>query len=813
MADIDELIGKQGLDGIDQAIVKMETLYDVILKDIKAATQLTNEIANSKNIKDLASSIEDLQRKVNGVSASQKIYTQAMADAAITRQKEIAAMKDVSRETLAVTTAYEKAAVAQKRLEETAKAAWFEFGKGSQQFKAAAEASNKALNEIKALDATLGNAKRNVGNYNNQLFSMTQVLRELPAFTYSAQMGIMAVSNNLPMLADEFRRVKAEVGGTLPALAKFGKSLLTFPNIFAIAIGLFTIYYKEISSFIGINDKAKESVDALAEAVKGTEVVSAKEGLLKLSESIKLVKEGTISSEAALKLYNETMGQTAGKLDNWQLAEEQILKNGNAWIQLTIDKAKAQVHLNRAVELGLNQEEGPNMLDQLKAGLLTSPLVISNWGKNSAELTQKFTDILVSTLQKRNFKLKEQVEEETKLFADLNKSIAEREKQLGFKGEEKSGTKSTVGKTAKDLVDKAKEAKKAFDDAMAKAYRIFDGDPMGSNEEKEVVKRQIARLEAFQKKFNEISDDIKRSWLGLQPDLSDEAANQLNIDINNRERGGGTKEKEKKENELLEKKLDLLKDYVQQAQQILGGLADFTDSLFAREMANLDAKEQRLNELHDQELKQIEASGLSQGKKEKAKQRLEAETAAKQKQIDKEKRKATVEQAKLDKVYMALQIIGATGIAIMQSWKNPALAIAAGVTGALQLAALAAAPLPAYKDGRKGGPATMALVSEVGQEGMIDKQGNFSLLPAKPAITFIPEGASVIPFNEMVKTGALTRLAKEGGTVTTDRMQDALLAETVEQLIGLRSDLRAKNFNLNENTLRGYDSYIQSKIK
>lgn len=64
MADIDELIGKEALEGADLAIDKMGKLYDVILKDVKAAQDLTHELSNSRTITDLAKAVEELEKSI-----------------------------------------------------------------------------------------------------------------------------------------------------------------------------------------------------------------------------------------------------------------------------------------------------------------------------------------------------------------------------------------------------------------------------------------------------------------------------------------------------------------------------------------------------------------------------------------------------------------------------------------------------------------------------------------------------------------------------------------------------------------------------
>ena len=76
------------------------------------------------------------------------------------------------------------------------------------------ESINQADTKMKELDATIGNHQRNVGNYGKQWnglsMSIQQLGRELPSLAYGPKVFFSAISNNLPILADEIRRARTE---------------------------------------------------------------------------------------------------------------------------------------------------------------------------------------------------------------------------------------------------------------------------------------------------------------------------------------------------------------------------------------------------------------------------------------------------------------------------------------------------------------------------------------------------------------------------------------------------------------------------
>ncbi len=801
MADIEELIGKEGIAGVDLAIVKMEKLYDVIVKDIQGAVTLTNELSNSRSIKDLGEAVMALERKIQTTTNTQKVYTQAMADAAVQRQKEIAALKDVSRETVKAASEHDKFIAVQKRLEKAAQEAWHQHGKNSQQFKDAAAASNKYLNELKALDATLGNARRNVGNYNNQLFSMTQVLRELPAFTYSAQTGMMALSNNLPILADEFQRVKAETGSTGAALAMFGKSLFSFSNIFAIGIGLFTIYYKEIVSFITGTKEATRSIKDMNEAFEqGAKTVSNEIVHLKQLYSTATNIEATYTArknavDELQKLYPAYLGNIKDEeimIGNAQAAYAKLNKE-------LINKAIFQGFTAKANKIG--EELTPLLIELARIENQIESIGGKKGEKNKDGYfmtgAQSARDkLFLSELDSKATSLRDKIEP---LHRELRNLFTVSDRYSSELTSSSTSSATSTGGRAGGRTEKLKN----WNDGDITVRWEHEWRSNGLSQE---TIKQMG--EFYAKMLVDIIAEIDNEY---PKELATKEADALNQQLLNRKSLTQQRADIKAHNE---QKLKDLTEYVQSAMQINQQLHNLSSAFYDRELQALDAKSDRLNELHNQEMQFIEQSGMSQAKKEKAKQRLEAETAAKQKKIDKDKRKATVEQAKLDKVMMALQIIGNTAIAVMANWaKSPALAIAAGAAGALQLATLAAATLPEYKDGRKGGKQELAIVSEEGQEGLRDKHGNLSLLPATKSIVLLPEGSDVIPAHEMIKNKSYIRIAREGGTVTPQRMQDIMLDEAVYELKGLRRDLRDKRFYVDNNSLIGYDQYIQAKIK
>ena len=77
--------------------------------------------------------------------------------------------------------------------------------------------------EISAAEQATGRYQRNVGNYasawNGLGMSVQQVARELPSLAIGWNTFFLAISNNLPMLADELKKASAEYKAFKAAVA------------------------------------------------------------------------------------------------------------------------------------------------------------------------------------------------------------------------------------------------------------------------------------------------------------------------------------------------------------------------------------------------------------------------------------------------------------------------------------------------------------------------------------------------------------------------------------------------------------------
>ena len=153
--------------------------------------------------------------------------------------------------------------------------------------------------KVKELDASMGVHTRKVGDYasgfNMLGFQIQQVARELPSLAYGPQIFFSAISNNLPMLADEIARAKKSVdelkkaGQTFtPVWKQIASSIFSWQTLLVAGVTVLTLYGKEITNWVASLFKGKTTIDASAAALERFNSAMAQGSVSAQSELTKL---------------------------------------------------------------------------------------------------------------------------------------------------------------------------------------------------------------------------------------------------------------------------------------------------------------------------------------------------------------------------------------------------------------------------------------------------------------------------------------------------------------------------------------------
>lgn len=141
------------------------------------------------------------------------------------------------------------------------------------------EAETNAIYQqmIKLQEAT-GNYRLSVGHYQKTWdglgISISQVVRELPAAAVSLNTFFLGISNNIPMVVDEINRLRrqnellaAEGKATVNVTGSIVKALFSWNTALVILLTVFSMFGKQIITWVGNLFKAKNAVISTTKAL------------------------------------------------------------------------------------------------------------------------------------------------------------------------------------------------------------------------------------------------------------------------------------------------------------------------------------------------------------------------------------------------------------------------------------------------------------------------------------------------------------------------------------------------------------------
>ena len=274
------------------------------------------------------------------------------------------------------------------------------------------EAAKQQTNATPLVDADA--ISRKTGNLRMQF---QQVARELPSLAMGPQMFILAVSNNLPMLADAIADVrkqnellKASGQKSVPVWKQLGSALLSWQTALVAGISLLIVFGDEIIEWVGNLFKGEKQVESLAERMKALNDIQREAGLSAAKERSELdvlykatqdhtrsLKERNAAADELQRLYPkyfENLSNEAILAGNASTAYKQLTDNilKAAQARAAQDKItknyERMFQLQRAINADTNWTNRNR--EKTKAGTATRPVdMVSNIGSLAV---QQLTD-------------------------------------------------------------------------------------------------------------------------------------------------------------------------------------------------------------------------------------------------------------------------------------------------------------------------------------------------------------------------------------------------------------------------------------
>ncbi len=421
--------------------------------------------------------------------------------------------------------------------------------------------------KIKELDASMGVHTRNVGNYasgfNMLGFQIQQVARELPSLAYGPQIFFPAISNNLPMLADEIARAKKSVdelkkaGQTFtPVWKQIASSIFSWQTLLVAGVTVLTLYGKEITNWVASLFKGKTTIDASAAALERFNSAMAQGSVSAQSELTKL----NLLYRAATDLSRpyEERAEAVKKLQDiypayfGNMAAEQVMVGNAVGAYENLRDAIIEVAQAKAAQELITE----NVIKKLKIEGTDEYKRIQSYADRIDTLQSKINDLqskgiskkspiieglsgAIAGLEKGIERASEAIRTKLELPDDIPNDIREYLAILDESSEELASVaeKSFIGKTPAELNAEWKKARQEAENAAKKA---------ASDQER--------NLKELTKQLQKLRDDALQAEVDSMKEGTAKKLAQIDLDYQKRARA--IQEAEKKLLELQEKEID-----------------------------------------------------------------------------------------------------------------------------------------------------------------------------------------------------------------------------------------------------------------
>ncbi|TLX73681.1 phage tail tape measure protein [Labilibacter sediminis] len=500
------------------------------------------------------------------------------------------------------------------------------------------------------------------------------------------------------------------------------------------------------------NNNLKESYDEISKQIENISRLSIQEKN-DLREKTKLTLQQAMAELQLQKQKRESLYNSNRELNSFQKIQKSFLEkmadfSSNPYISRAVEEMAKSWENENATEAVKEYDDQLKQLQQTYASLQNQ----YNGLTEIMDAEQLGDDIGIETLANLEEKLGnyqvalKHAARGGEDYVRIQKKIAAVQKEMDKFAPSVStaGDDKDAEKKVKDLANKKEQAEKKLADATLRIRRQLHLDTL-SDEAKELqaikdkyadlynvaveygidttelVDLQNKEIEAKQAEHNKKQAELKR-------EIEEELAQMYRSDFE-REKQAKIKQYEEllklaEENglatleyyQMMQDELELIRNS-EEPRDIFGMTQDDWDELmtsFDKVMVALDMIGQAWSSINqiqnNKENKQLQAYEKNTQKKKDllndqlnkgiiSQEQYNARTAKLDADLDKKKEEIAIKQAKRDKALRIFEATINTAAAIAEALPNIPLSIVAGVAGALQIAAIASAPLPAYATG------------------------------------------------------------------------------------------------------------------
>lgn len=312
--------------------------------------------------------------------------------------------------------------------------------------------------ELVEAEQASGRFQRTVGQYerawNGLGFSVQQVARELPSLAISANTFFLAISNNLPILADEIKKAslqykafKAElaagnkdVKAVAPVWQQLAKSIISWQTALVVGITLLSVYGKEVINWgkelvkgknYALDLLSAEQELALARKSAWGNIAKEQSQLDTLYNKLKNVTLSTTERNAAVREWVKNYKNHSDILDGEKVSIDKLKQSYAALSKEIYNKAVADKYSEKAAELAVKIADARTKANYQLKDVLEAQAKSENAQREYEEKQRQYgnTDNYDEQQELLRFKMaastaKNQLNSQQKIQEQLKKNLA-----------------------------------------------------------------------------------------------------------------------------------------------------------------------------------------------------------------------------------------------------------------------------------------------------------------------------------------------------------------------------------------------------
>ena len=450
---------------------------------------------------------------------------------------------------------------------------------------------------------------------------------------------------------------------------------------------------------------------------------------------------------------------------------------------------------NETKETAKTQEEIKEIILESTMDIIAEKIKLTEKGsKEEYDLTLKYIEAeqmlreieISKTYDKQKLELDKSLKEQKITQEEYNEAV------LQLESSRADSVENMVRKTEQARLSAAKEYSEAYIDTMEKAYAKeqelreinlmqdltaltqMRADKIISEEEyqqrlaelqqkyaEETAEKQIEMLEKVLEAEELTADqraEISKELAKIKTKAAKDSADaELKV----------TKNVEKEEEKAEQQREKNVKKFLQEVSKMVSKVNKLVSTIYDRQIEDIETQQDAAEKAHEAEIERIETleetGAITKEEAEARKMAAEQRSAEKNEELEKKKAEIKHKQAVWDKAASISEAIIATSLGVAEALKlmwpmNLIIAALVGAMGAVEIATIAATPIPAYAKGTKGKdghPGGLALVGDAGKKEAVFYNEKMWITPDTPTLVDMPKGAIVYPDADRLPEPAL----------------------------------------------------------